>query len=90
MGYKSTPSSGAVRACGHDFYFSKITFILHQFQQGKTLAPRLKRRYAAWIGFLNQMEQTDRAEFLRFILHASQDCPAVLLSIDIWPDLIAD
>ena len=89
MGYKSTPSSGAVRACGHDFYFSKITFILHQFQQGKTLAPRLKRRYAAWIGFLNQMEQADRIAFLSFILRAAKDCPAVLLSIDIWPELIA-
>jgi len=89
MGYKSTPSSGAVRACGHDFYFSKIRFILHQFQQGKLLAPKLQRRYAAWIGFLNHMEQSDRMAFLGFILGAAEDCPAVLLSIDIWPELMA-
>lgn len=89
MGYKSTPSSGAVRACGHDYYFSKIAFVLQRFGQGKTLTPRLKRRYAPWLEWLSRPEQTDRTELLGFILGHIQDCPAVLLSIDIWPELLA-
>lgn len=89
MGYKSTPSARAVRACGHDYYFSKIAFVLQRFEQGKTLTPRLKRRYAPWLEWLNLAGQTDRADFLRFILGNMQDCPAVLLSIDIWPELLA-
>lgn len=89
MGYKSTPSSRAVRACGHDYYFSKIAFILQRLGQGKTLTQRLKRRYAPWIEWLNQPGQTDRSEFLGFILSNTQDCPAVLLSVDVWPELLA-
>lgn len=89
MGYQSAPSQRVVRACGREYYFSKIAFILNKLQQGKTLAPKLQRHYAPWIEWLGKQEQNDRAVFIAFILRAGQDCPAVLLSVDIWAELMA-
>lgn len=87
MEYKSVPAQRAVRACGREYFFSKIIYILGKYRQGKQFPAKLQRRYAPWLEWLAHLEPADRAEWLSFILNASDDCPAALVSTDLWPGL---